>query len=207
MKKITTIFAAFLLSSSFSAQYKQKEYEKHPEQRIFPTGKFDSLDAKKRLAVGTTSMQGVAFTKPKTKFGYKAPLADRIYANHIVVELFPLSPYFQEWYDLKRGKENLKKNIIVFMDNAAYRYRLTCETNNRGEFTFPKMKPGKYILVGNLPWTSSGSYDQYTGSGYGSNGGRTDYYQRQYYSNSHNDFLMEIVEVKEGDAITKVKLK
>jgi hypothetical protein len=201
-----------ILSSVFSlnlvnAQYKQAEYEKYPEQKIFPKGKFDSLQAKSALSFGTTTVKGVAFTKPKTMYGYKAPLAQRIYANHITVELFPLTPYFEEWYNLKDKEENLKKNKIVYMDNSAYRYRVTCETNAKGEFTFPKMKPGKYIIIGTLPWNDTKSYDQYTGSGYGNYGDRTDYYERQYYTTTHSDFLMQIIEVKPDETEVKVKLK
>lgn len=207
MKKIFLgLLAAFSVTFS-NAQYKQSEYQKYPEQKIFPKTKFDSLQAKSAIAYGETTVKGIAFTKPKTMYGYKAPLAERIYANHITVELFPLTPYFQEWYNLKDKEENLKKNKIVFMDNSAYRYRITCETNSKGEFSFPKMKPGKYIIIGTLPWTNTKSYDQYTGSGYGNYGGRTDYYERQYYTTTHSDFLMQIIEVKSGEKELKVKLK
>ncbi|PZP52227.1 MAG: hypothetical protein DI598_01215 [Pseudopedobacter saltans] len=205
--RITLTLITVLLANISFGQYKQKEYEKYPEQRIFPDQYFDSIAAKNALAVGTTTVTGVAFTKPKTDFGYKAPFASRIYANHIIVMLFPSTPYYQEWMRLKDKKENLKKNKIVFMDSVAYRYRLECETNSRGEFTFPKMKAGKYILVGTLPWTTSGSYNRYEGSGYNNYGGQTDYYSRQYYSTSHSDFLMQEIEVENGKAEVKVKLK
>lgn len=190
-----------------NAQYKQAEYQKHPLQKIFPEQQFDSVAAINALAQGDATVKGVAFTKPKNDLGFKAPLANRIFANHITVELFPYTPYFEEWYELKKKKENVKKNRIVYMDSIAYRYRLYCETNARGEFTFPKMKPGKYIIMGTLPWTSGGSYDQYSGSGYGSYGGRVDYYERQYYTVSHSDFLMRIIEVEPGKETIKVKLK
>jgi len=197
------IFPAF----SCFAQYKQAEYEKHPEERIFPQSYFDSIAAKNALAEGTTTVTGVAFTKPRTSFGYKAPLASRIYANHIVVQLFPSTPYFQEWMQLKDKKENLKKHKIVYLDSVAYRYRLECETNSTGQFTFPKMKSGKYILIGYLPWESYGSYDKYEGSGYNSYGGQTDYYSRQNYTTSHTDFLMQEIEVEPGKSEVNVKLK
>jgi hypothetical protein len=83
---------------------------------------------------------------------------------------------------------------------------LTCETNARGEFTFPEMQPGKYILIGTLPWATTGSYDKYTGSGYDNYGGQTDYYQRQYYTINHSDLLMNIIEVESGKSEVKVKL-
>lgn len=215
MKRFTrlntfTLLAILLfmgITTNGSAQYKQKEYEKYPEERIFPQSIFDSIAARNALAEGTTTLTGVAFTKPKTGFGYKAPLASRIYANHITVTLFPSTPYFKEWMTLKDKKENLKKNKIVYMDSVAYRYRLYCETNAQGEFTFPKMKPGKYILIGYLPWESYGSYNKYEGSGYNNYGGQTDYYSRQSYTTSHTDFLMQEIEIEPGKSEVKVKLK
>jgi len=207
MKFYLSLIPLILICSPISAQYHQQEYQKHPEQTIFPKQMFDSIAAKNALSIGTITLKGIAFTKPRTTLGYKAPLANRIYANHITVELFPATPYFEEWYHLKKKDENLKKNKIVYMDSVAYRYRITCETNSRGEFTFPKMKPGKYFLVGNIPWSQGGYYDQYQGSGYGNYGGVTDYYQRQYYTVSHSDFLMETVDLKEGDTEVNVKLK
>ncbi|RAV28696.1 peptidase associated/transthyretin-like domain-containing protein [Sinomicrobium soli] len=203
------LFIVFLFTGmvNTNAQYKQGEYQKHPLQKIFPEQRFDSVAARHSLGQGTATVKGVAFTKPKNNLGFKAPLANRIFANHITVELFPYTPYFEEWYELKKKKENVKRNKIVYMDSIAYQYRLYCETNSRGEFTFPKMKPGKYIIMGTLPWTSSGSYDQYTGSGYGSYGGRVDYYERQHYTVSHSDFLIRIIEVEPGEEVVKVKLK
>lgn len=206
MKKITLLlFSVFSMLAH--AQYKQGEKEKDKQIKIFPKQKFDSVAAKNALAYGKTTVKGVAFTKEKNKLGFAPLMADRIYANQIMVELFPLTPYFQEWYNLKKSEENVKKNKIVYMDTSAYRQRLTCETNSKGQFTFPEMRPGKYIIVGTLPWTKTKSYDQYTGSGYGSYGGRVDYYDRQYYTISHSDFLMQIIEVKEGDKEINVKLK
>ena len=189
-----------------NAQYQQPEHQKYPPQQIFPVQPFDAVAAKNALAKGSAVIQGVAFTKPKTQFGYKAPLAQRIYANHIVVSLFPYTPYFEEWYNLKKEKENVKKNKIVYMDSVANQYKLTCETNSTGEFSFPNMKPGKYIILGTLPWDIQGSYNQYTGSGYDNYGGQTDYYQRQYYTVSHSDFLMDIIEVPQNTDVVKVKL-
>lgn len=211
MQKTSLLSSLILLiivgNARLGAQYKQEEYQKHPLQRIFPQQSFDSIAARNSLAKGPTTIKGVAFTKPTNNLGFKAPLAEKIYANHIIVDLFPYTSYFEEWYELKRKKENVRKNRIVYMDSIAYGHRLYCETNSRGEFTFPEIKPGKYIIMGTLPWTSSGYQDQYTGSGYGSYGGRVDYYDRQYYTVSHSDFLIQVITVEPDKKIVKVKLK
>ena len=202
-KTITLLLLTFSFGLTFS-QYKQEEYQKYPEQKIFPKQKFDLAAAKSALSYGTTTVTGRAFAREKNQYGFKA--GNRIFADHMTVELFPFTPYFEEWYNLKKKEENIKKNKFVFMDTDAYKYRLTCETNARGEFTFPKMKPGKYIIVGNLNWSKTGSYNEYTGSGYNSYG-RIDYYDKKYYTEKYNDFLMQIIEVKPGETETKVKLK
>ena len=184
------------------AQYVEKERD--DTIRLYATTPFDSVSAGQALAKGGASIKGVAFTKPKTQFGYKAPLAKRIYANRIKVLLFPVTPYLLEYLDVKK-KENPRKLKFAYIDPVAWRYRYEAITNSTGEFTFPFLKPGKYYLEAILPWNSSGYYDQYTGSGY-SDYGTTNYYQRQYYNIGHYDKLYDFVEIKEGEEIVKIKL-
>lgn len=188
------------------AQYVEKE-EEEKITTFYPETVFDSLQAKKALALGTGKITGVAFTKPKTPFGYKAPLANRIYANNMKIMLFPVTPYFESWYKLRKDKENLKKRRYVYMSDAAFKYRLEAITNSKGKFTFPDMKPGKYFLTGNLSWNSTKSYDEYTGSGYNNYGGQTDYYQRKHYTKSYEDRIETFVEVKKDGEIVEIKLK
>lgn len=189
--------------TSTSAQYVEKERD--DTIRMYAKTPFDSLEAKKALARGTGAIKGVAFTKPKTSFGYKAPLAQRIYANKITVILFPVTDYLLDYLKVKK-KENPKKLKFAYIDPKAWYYRLEAITNSTGEFTFPEMKPGKYYLEAILPWSSSGYYDKYTGSGY--NGyGTTNYYSRQYYSIGHYDKLTEFVEIKENGEVLHIKLK
>ncbi|WP_443947498.1 carboxypeptidase-like regulatory domain-containing protein [Pedobacter sp. AW1-32] len=209
MKFSYYFLTAAILALSFSsvrAQYVEPE-EKEKVTNLFPEVPFDSLGAKKMLARGTGTISGVAFTKPKTKLGYKAPLASRIYANKIKIVLLPVTPYFEAWYKLRDDKENKRKKIFVYMTPQAFKYRLEAITNSNGKFTFPEMKPGKYFLQGFLGWTSSGTYNEYTGSGYNNYGGRTDYYQQKGYSVSHEDRLETFVEVKSDGEVVNIKLK
>ena len=200
----------FLVSIGFSLHaYSQYEEEEHATgEKIFPTQKFDAVEARSALAKGTATLKGKAFTKLRDPLGFKNPFADKIYANQITVELFPYTSYYAEWYNLKRKKENVKRKKIVYMDSQAYENRLTCVTNKVGDFTFPDMKPGKYILVGTLPWSQTGYNDRYNGSQFdGNSGGMINYYQREYYKITHSDFLMEIIEIKEGEKLVKANLK
>lgn len=199
----------------FACTSRAQYVEKEPEQKVttlYPEMKFDSVQARNALARGTSTIKGVAFTKPKTGFGYKAPLAGRIYANKMKVILYPVTPYFEEWYKLRKDKENYKskdykKRVYVYLSDAAYRYRLEAITNSQGEFTFPDMRPGKYFLTGNLSWDATGTYDQYTGSGYNNYGGTTDYYDRKSYTINHQDRIEAFVEIKTDGEIVEMKLK
>lgn len=185
------------------AQYKEPE-EKDKKQIFYPEVVFDSLQAKSMLAKGTGTIKGVAFTKAKNNMGFRA--GARILANQIKVILLPVTPYFEAWYQLRKDKENSRKRRYVYLSTAAYRYRLEAITNSDGKFTFPEMKPGKYFLQGFLDWTSNGYYNEYTGTGYNSYGGQTNYYQSKKYSVDHQDRIEEFVEVKENGEVVKVRL-
>ncbi|MBS1606805.1 MAG: carboxypeptidase regulatory-like domain-containing protein [Bacteroidetes bacterium] len=196
------------LSAIFSltgrAQYVEKERD--DTIRLFATTPFDSVAARSALAKGSCSIKGVAFTKPRTPYGFKAPLAPRIYADRITVLLFPVTPYLLDYLEVKK-KENPKRLKFAYIDPVAWRYRYEAITNSVGEFTFPGLKPGKYYLEAILPWNSTGYHDQYTGSGYDSYGGTTNYYQRQYYNIGHYDKLYEFVDIGGDGEMVKIKLK
>lgn len=204
-KYVLTLFCVVSAAAVAFAQY--KEPEKKDKTEIFrPEIPFDSLLAKKMLAKGTAVIKGVAYTKQKHPLGYSVPFSPRILANKITVILLPVTPYFEEWYRLRKDKENIKRKRFVYLSDQAYRYRLEAVTNSDGEFTFPDMKPGKYFLQGMLDYTLKGKYNAYTGSGYNDYGGRTDYYQQKEYYKNIQDRIETFVEVKENGEMVKVKL-
>ncbi|UOE46572.1 hypothetical protein MTO98_19400 [Mucilaginibacter sp. SMC90] len=213
LKRLTSFYRYVLLLAIFLttctsaiAQYKEPE-EKEKVDIIYPEAAFDSLQAKKMLARGTATIKGVAFTKIKNSLGFSPLMAERIYANQIKVVLLPVTPYFEEWHKLRDKKENLKKKRYVYLSDEAYRYRLEAITNSKGKFTFPEMKPGKYFLQGILGYTTTGSYNEYTGSGYSNDGYTTDYYQKKQYSVAHEDRIETFVEVKADGELVNIKLK
>jgi hypothetical protein len=204
MKKIIpSVWLVIAAVTPLTAQYKEPE-RKDKKEVFYPKVAFDSLLAKKMLAKGTATIKGVAFTKAKNNVGIKS--GRRIFANQIKVVLLPVTPYFNEWFELRKEKESLRKRRYVYLSNAAYRYRLEAITNSNGEFTFPEMKPGKYFLLGFLGYTKYGYYNEYTGTGYNSYGGQTNYYQQKQYSVDHEDRIEEFVEVKENGEVVKVRL-
>lgn len=213
MKKILPLISLLFFGLIIKAQYvepekadKEAAKRKASEVITMPTQKFDSLQAKSMLALGKGTIVGEAFTRQKNGYGMK--ILGKVKANKIKVILFPVTPYFEEYYKLwsDKSKNNPKKNRYVYMDRNAMRYRIEAITNSDGEFTFPNMKPGKYYLYGSMDYSLNYSYNKYTGSGY-DNYGRIDYYSPSSYSKDYNEFLETFVEVKADGEVVKVKLK
>ncbi|MFP3577735.1 hypothetical protein, partial [Brevibacillus sp. SIMBA_040] len=93
----------------------------------------------------TSNIEGVASTKQKTVYGYKAPLAKKQLAPEgTLVTLYPLTPYFEEFIKLRKQKEN--KKTLVYISDEAYKYRIETKTDAYGRFKFEKLKPGKYFI-------------------------------------------------------------
>lgn len=205
LKPSILLFLFLFVHEVSKAQYVQPE-RRSDTVKLMPQTSFDVAAAKSALAPGKATIKGVAFTKPKTKFGYKAPFAPRIYASKIKILLFPVTPYLLEYLELRK-QVNYKKLKFAYMSNEAWHYHYYAITNSVGEFTFPNLKPGKYYIEGLLNWTSTASYGQYSGSGYDNYGGRTDFYDTKYYNVEHADLLNTIVEIKDGNEVLDVKLK
>lgn len=173
--------------------------------RLYAKAPFDSVAARNALARGTATIAGEAFIR-RNPYGNKAWHGNRINADKITILLFPVTPYLLEYLDLKK-KENPRKLKFAYVNPVAWSYLLEAVSNSDGEFTFPNLKPGKYYLEAIMPWSHSGSYNQYTGSGYNNYGGRTDYYDRKSYFVNHYEKLTKFVEIKNDNETVRVKLK
>jgi len=209
-------YSLFLFFTSLlNAQYVEPEKEekqallrKQTEKIIYPHQRFDSIAAKNMLAIGKGKITGVAFTRARENKNFGMKTGPKIYADKLKIMLFPVTPYFNEYYALwkDKSKHNPKKNTFVQMVPDAYRYRLEAITNSSGEFTFPDMKPGKYYIFSTLDYYTTHRGNQYTGSGY-DNYGRIDYYQPYTYQKYDSEFLELFVEVKQDGEVVNVKLK
>ena len=177
---------------------------RNEHKTLFPDYPFDVKLARTALTEGATTIEGVVFTKPKTKLGYSAPLAERIYGRNVLVTLIPVTPYFEQWYDMRKHKEN--KLTSVFMSDTAFKYRLTTTSDDYGRFKFTRMKPGKYFLQAFLDWGETKSYKENVGSGE-TGYGTVNYYQWKNYTQNHQDRLEKFVEVAPNETSVSVKLK
>ncbi|GGH79198.1 hypothetical protein HNQ91_005154 [Filimonas zeae] len=198
---VTLLLLMLLTGGIGKAQYVQAERD--DTVRLYAKTPFDTVAARQALAEGNGTIKGVAFTRPnKTIYGRTGK---KLLANKIKIILFPVTPYLLEYLDLKK-KENPKKLKFAYINPAAWRFRLEAITNSDGEFTFPKMKPGKYYIQGVLNWYTSGYYNRYSGSA--NNGyGTTNYYTREHYTTDHADLLEKFIEVEKDGQVLEVKLK
>lgn len=193
-------FLLFLLSGIFS----------NAQNKLFPQSFFDKKLAQEMLAIGTSNIEGVASTKQKTVYGYKAPLAKKQLAPEgTLVTLYPLTPYFEEFIKLRKQKEN--KKTSVYISDEAYKYRIETKTDAYGRFKFEKLKPGKYFIESILPYVGTYTYQQQTGTtttynGYGAAIASSPYYEtfRSNYDASNRE--TKIVEIKSDGELLEIKL-
>jgi len=199
------IVAAYFCPVTLSAQ-QYVQPERNDTIYLTPKTAFKASVAKEALAKGKSTIKGVAFIRPNNNIGFNIKTGKKVLADRIKISLYPVTPYFGEFLELKK-KEKPRKLKYAFLSKEAVSYRLEAITNSSGEFTFPEMKPGKYYIEGVLNWTQSGTYQQYAGSGYNSYGGRTNYYTSQNYVNHNSTLLTKIVEVRKDGEIVEIKLR
>lgn len=204
-KTAVSCLLILLLASCNPLQQANKKAAKNQTRILYPNAPFDSAVAKKALTYGTTTIEGVAYTKPKTQFGYKAPFANKIFAKNVSILLFPVTPYFEEWYRLRNEKEG--KRTHVYMSDEAFRFRIVEQTDEYGRFKFERMKPGRYFIQCIVTWNEQRSRDVYRGSSYGNYGTSANHYSREYYLVSKADRLEEFINVKDGQKTLEVVLK
>ncbi|MBB6371370.1 hypothetical protein [Chryseobacterium shigense] len=199
MKKISVLL---LLVFTFIFSQAQNTY--------YPQAFFDKKMAREMLSFGNSTIEGVASTKQKNNWGIKPLLGQKHYApKGTVVMLFPVTPYFDEFYRMRRKYEN--KKTTVYMSEEAFKYRLEALTDDYGRFKFEKLKPGKYYLETIVNFTATASYQQQTGTsdaynGYGGYLYSTPIYQTFFYGYSTANRESKFVEVKEDGELKEINL-
>lgn len=165
---------------------------------IFPAGTFEPELAKAGLAGGTATLRGKACTKTD------GLIFD---ASGVKVVLFPVTPYLEEWYDLREKKEG--KKTSVYMSNEANQYRIETYADRDGRFVFQGLKPGRYFIQIIHSFNQAKSQRVYTGSDVSQNGPvrtTTNYYYDHDYTVARSKRLEKFVEIKEGDDSKRVTL-
>ncbi|MCQ9641320.1 hypothetical protein MP478_18215 [Chryseobacterium sp. WG14] len=199
MKKLLTLF---ILMLGFIYLHAQNTY--------YPQAFFDKKLARDMLAFGNSTIEGVASTKQKTTFGIKPLLGEKHYARQgTVVMLFPVTPYFEEFYNMRKKYEN--KKTTVYMSEDAFKYRVEALTDDRGRFKFEKLKPGKYYLETIINFTATANYQKQTGTTdtYNGMGGymySTPIYNTFFYGYSAANRESKFVEIKADGELKEISL-
>lgn len=165
---------------------------------IFPTGNFDPALAKAGLTRGLATIRGRACSKFDGL---------RFDAAGAKVVLFPVTPYLEEWYDLREKKEG--KKTSVYMSTEANQYRIEAYADNDGRFTFEGLKPGKYFIQIIHSFNQAKTARIYNGSDTWQNGPirtTTNYYYEQDYTVARSKRLERFVEIKEDGETKKITL-
>ncbi|MFT4202629.1 MAG: hypothetical protein QM610_01830 [Chitinophagaceae bacterium] len=209
MKKTTihtvAVVAALLLillssATLASAQYVEPE-RTYDTTFLFPKTPFDSIQARTMLEKGTATIKGSAYIKSDA-LGW----GDNYVEDNLEVDLFPLTPYFEEYLALRK-KNNTQKRTFARIHSYVPDYMLTAIANNIGNFTFPDMKPGKYYLEAVIHWDSEEYGNVETGHTYTKRTGKIHtHYQTQYYTQSNSKLLSKIVEIKKDGEVVNVKM-
>lgn len=207
MKIILVVSMALLMSSMTMAQ----------RQEIMPKAPFDAATVKKMLAYGDATITGTAVARDYNApsgvnnfLGVRVVGKKRIAPEGTVVVLFPVTPYFEEYYRLKNRYKNSKTNVAV-LSKEAFNYRIETKTGKNGRFSFTKLKPGKYYIETVFGYTGRTGTDVEVGrtdyyNGYGNYTGSDPIYQTYYYNYTNETVESKFVEIKNDGETKDIKL-
>lgn len=188
---------------------------------ILPGTYFDEEAAKAALQPGKSAIRGVAYTRgfkdtslvpDRGILGKLNKIGPKQFARRgTIVTLFPLTPYFQEYLELRSKYKSGGKKVAVISPEA-YEYRITTEVvDDKGNFQFTNLKPGKYLIEATVSYMKNGVGSEQVGTETGYN-----VYGQQVSSNpiyssysvywDQNDYVSETVDIIEDESIIDLKL-
>ena len=173
--------------------------QKTPEW-VLPTIPFNEAETAKLMEKGTAAIQGTATLKKKGKdnFGVKGSQ----------ILLFPVTPYFTEFLELKKKFNSRKKQAT--MSPVAFTYRVEGRfLDDKGTFQFTNLKPGKYYIISWIAFARQKTVAVQTGTStsynvYGYALGSSPIYEDQHYDVFIENEVAGFVEVKEAGAVVNV---
>lgn len=175
------------------------------QNELYPQVWFNEKDASSKLLEGQATITGTAFTREISHIKSQKHKAK----ENTTVLLFPMTEYLEEAMKLQKVMADTGGKVIL--SEKAFSYRLESLTDANGNFTFYKMKPGKYYLQCNVEFLGHdvaqkevGRTDYYNGYGYG---GSSSIYEAYNYTYDGNHLLVKIIEIKEHGEIVVADLK
>lgn len=165
---------------------------------IFPSGNFDANLAKAALQRGSSTIKGRACTRTD------GMIFD---ASGVTVVLYPVTPYLEEWYELRDKKEG--KKTSVFMSREAVKFCITTKCDRDGRFVFEGLKPGRYFIQIMHSFNQLKTARVYEGSNTIQNGPvreTTNYYRDYDYTVARAKRLEKFVEIKDDGDTKKITI-
>ena len=211
MKKHILYISFLLISFCNIKSFSQKKnagdraVERNQINVLYPEIKFDLIESKNAIAYGTSTIKGVLFTKEKNSLGIKPLLGAKTFGRGLTVTIFPVTSYFEAWYDLRDKKEN--KRTRIYMSEEAFKYRMVTTTDDYGRFWFEKLKPGKYFLQAFMDVNFEHSRQVVVGTANNQYGGTTTYLGNENYLKQQSERLEKFLEIDTDGEIVDVKLK
>lgn len=202
-----TIISSFLMLCAYyglNAQIDQYyNYARPGTKTVSPVSSFDAGAAKASLEPGSATIKGVVMLKAQNRSNTN--IEQEVY-------LFPATPYFEEFLNLK--KKNKKKKVITSEVFSAAKRAARIDDEN-GNFIFSNVKPGKYFLYTELYLLGSGSgavrtgnqqWGVYNNAGNRVGGYTTPIYENKTWMTSKINILSKEVNVNESQQTVKVEL-
>ena len=137
-QKFNALYIIFFLSF-FNYASAQKKVE-----IVQPKVDFDIKKATEMLNAGNAEIKGIAYYEGKSPVGIK--IGDKWFAKPgTIVFLYPITPYIEEYLELK--KKNKEGKRLATISPLANCYRIESKVyNDKGEFIFMGLSSGKYYL-------------------------------------------------------------
>lgn len=175
-------------------------YAQKAPQWVVPTTPFNEAETARLMERGSATIEGTAILKKKGKdnFGVKGSQ----------ILLFPVTPYFTEFLELKKKFNSRKKQAT--MSPVAFTYRIEGRfLDDKGTFQFTNLKPGKYYIISWIAFAKQKTVAVQTGTStsynvYGYALGSSPIYEDHHYDVFIENEVGGFVEVKEAGAVVNV---
>ncbi|WP_286857365.1 MULTISPECIES: hypothetical protein [Sphingobacterium] len=175
-------------------------YAQKAPQWVLPTTPFNEAETARLMERGSATIEGTATLKKKGKdnFGVKGSQ----------ILLFPVTPYFTEFLELKKKFNSRKKQAT--MSPVAFTYRIEGRfLDDKGTFQFTNLKPGKYYVISWIAFARQKTVAVQTGTStsynvYGYALGSSPIYEDYHYDVFIENEVSGFVEVKEAGAVVNV---
>ena len=195
-KRILKVLSVKLLLLLFS----HMAYAQKAPEWVLPATPFNEAETARLMEKGTATIQGTATLKKKGKdnFGVKGSQ----------ILLFPVTPYFMEFLELKKKFNSRKKQAT--MSSVAFTYRVEGRfVDDKGTFRFTDLKPGKYYIISWIAFARQKTVAVQTGTStsynvYGYVLGSSPIYEDYQYDVFIENEISGFVDVKDAGAVMNV---